>query len=246
MPILGGLVLLLALACAIHAGRTGRPSYWIYIVLILPGLGVLAYVLFELVPEWLGSAAGQRTAQRLSRFADPEKAFRALRDEAEIAPTVENMMRLAEECLRLDRFDEAAALYERCLHGMHASEPHLMLGLARAQFGAGQPGAARTTLDRLRVANPEFQSTDGHLLYARSLEALGDAAAARAEYEALVGYFPGPEATCRYALLLERTGEADKARAIFAEIKRRIERSPRHVRQMHAEWYQLAVRRAGT
>jgi len=244
MPLLGVLVFAAAIGCAIHAGKTGRPQYWLYILILVPGLGTFAYVLFELVPEWLNSYQGQKAARKVGRLIDPEKKYKALHEAVETGATVENLSKLAEECLELRRFEEAAGLYGECLQGMHASDPHLLLGLARAQFGAEQYDKARATLDRLRAENPTFQSADGHLLYARALEGLGDIAAARSEFEALIGYFPGPEATCRYALMLQKLGEAQRAQALFADIKRRLDRSPRHVRKMQEEWYAIASRNA--
>jgi hypothetical protein len=244
MPLLGVLVFAAAIGCAIHAGKTGRPQYWLYVLIMVPGLGTLAYVLFELVPEWLNTYQGRRTARTVGRLIDPEKAYKALRDAVETGPTVETMSKLAEECIALRRFDEAAALYGECLQGMHASDPQLLLGLARAQFGAEQFAKAKATLERLRAENPDFQSADGHLLYARVLEGLGDRTAARTEFEALIGYYPGPEATCRYALMLQGLGETQRAHTMFADIKRRLDRSPRHVRKMHEEWYAIASRNA--
>jgi hypothetical protein len=245
MPLLGVLVMALAIGCAIHAGRTGRPQFWIYVLIFVPGLGTFAYLLFELIPEWLNTRQGQKAQRTVGRLIDPEKAYKALRDAVETSPTVENMARLAEECMNLSRFDEAADLYAACLQGMHASDPQLLLGLARAQFGLGRFDQAKATLDRLRAANPDFQSAEGHLLYARALEGRGALAAAREEYEALRGYFPGPEAGCRLALLLQRMGEEEEASALFREIRRSLERSPKHVREMHAEWYALSGRQAG-
>jgi hypothetical protein len=242
MPIFAGLGLLLALGCAIHAGKTGRPFFWIYLCLFLPGIGPLAYLALEVLPELFGSRRGQQATSAVVRAINPEKTYRALHDEVETAPTVENMRRLAEECVTLGRFAEAIALYRQCLTGMYEHDPALLLPLAQAQFAAGQHGETRDTLDRLRAANPDFESADGHLLYARTLEALGDTAGARREYEALVAYYPGPEATCRYALLLQRLGETQAAATLFAQIKRQLDRAPRHVRATHREWYQVATR----
>ena len=244
MPIFAGLGLLLALGCAIHAGKTGRPFFWIYLCLFLPGIGPLAYLAIEVLPELLGTRRGRQATSAVARAINPEKTYRALHEEVETAPTVENMRRLAEECVALGRFSEAIALYRQCLHGMYANDPALLLPLAQAQFGASQYADTRDTLDRLRTANPDFESADGHLLYARALEALGDTAAARREYEALVAYFPGPEATCRYALLLQRIGETQAAATLFAQVKRQLDRAPRHVRAMHREWHQVATRNA--
>jgi hypothetical protein len=42
--------------------------------------------------------------------------------------------------------------------------------------------------------NPDFRSADGHLLYARTLEALGETLKAEEEYQALSSYYAGPQA----------------------------------------------------
>ncbi|HYM30806.1 MAG TPA: tetratricopeptide repeat protein, partial [Candidatus Cybelea sp.] len=148
MPILAVLMLLLEIGCAIHAGKTGRPQFWLYIIIALPGVGVLAYVLIELLPEYLGSYEGQRATQAVGRVVNPGRRYRALASEAEAAPTVENMLRLAEECVALARYDEAIGLFEHCLQGMHANDPKILLGLAEAQFGKGDAADAVATLDR--------------------------------------------------------------------------------------------------
>ena len=56
--------------------------------------------------------------------------------------------------------------------------------------------AARRTLDAHAAANPDFRSSEGHLLYARAVEAEGDTDAALHEYEALVQGFPARRAAC--------------------------------------------------
>ena len=45
-------------AFVIHAAKTGRFSPWGYIIFLLPGVGAVAYVLVEPIPEWMGTQAG--------------------------------------------------------------------------------------------------------------------------------------------------------------------------------------------
>jgi hypothetical protein len=49
----------------VHAAKTGRFMPWGWIILLIPGFGALAYVLAELVPEWFGSAQGQRARRNI-------------------------------------------------------------------------------------------------------------------------------------------------------------------------------------
>jgi hypothetical protein len=52
-----GLILLAQIACLIHAGRTGRPYFWLMIILFVPGLGILAYLAVEVIPGLLRGRA---------------------------------------------------------------------------------------------------------------------------------------------------------------------------------------------
>jgi hypothetical protein len=118
-----------------------------------------------------------------------------------------------------------------------------MLGLARTQFALDQPEETRKTLDALIAANPNYRSGDGHLLYARAVEASGDIAAALHEYDAVVeGGYPGEEARVRYALLLKRNGGIDKAKALFAESLKRAKLAPAYYGREQREWLDIAKR----
>lgn len=239
----GGLVLLVIIALAVHVIRTGRPIYWIFLFVFVPPIGIPVYFLVELLPEFVGGYRGRRAAGALGRAIDPGRGYRRLSEAVEAAPTVQNMLNLAEECLALGRFDEAVELYRRCLQGVHSDDPPLLYGLAQALFGTGDYAGAKSTLEDLN-AIPGYESPDAHLLYARSLEALGETAEARHEYEAVTKYYPGPEASCRYALMLEKLGEYEAAAAIFGDVWLNLRRSPHHVRRRYREWYMMARSRA--
>jgi hypothetical protein len=182
MPILGALLLAIDVALVFHASKTGRCQPWCYIILMVPGIGALAYVVVELVPEWLGTYQGQKARARIGKALNPEKTYRTLKDELEIANTIANREALAEECFALGRFDEAKEQYDAILTMPLGDAPGTLLGRARAEFGLGRFTEARTTLDDLRSRWPDWESADGHLLYARTLEGYGRLDEANAEY----------------------------------------------------------------
>jgi hypothetical protein len=239
-----GLILLVQIACLIHAGRTGRPYFWFMIILFMPGLGSLAYVAVELIPGLLRGRAAAQLSQSVSAGLDPTRQYREFARAVEALPSVANFRALADECVRLGRYDEAIKFYKSALTGMHETEPGAMLGLATAEFRKGDANAAGATLDRLFAANPEFSSTEADLLAARILEAKGRLPEALSAYERLSATYPGEEAKSRMALLLQRTGAEQPARAIFAEIRKSVERSPAFYRRAQREWYEIARRHA--
>lgn len=224
----------------IHAVRTGRPYYWMMILLFIPMFGILAYIVFEVLPGASHSPASRKALGNAKRLVNPEGDYRALTMQLEIAPTVANKRALADECVRLGKLDEAEALYQGGMTGIHATDPGLMLGIARVRFAQDDPAGCLSALDALRTANPDFQSADAHMLYARSLEGQSRDAEALSEYEALSHYSGGEEAKVRRAQLLQKMGDTQAAQDAFAEIKRSVERAPSFYRRNQQEWYRLA------
>lgn len=224
----------------VHAARTGRPYYWMTIILFIPFLGMVAYIVFELLPNAHQSPTGQKAMRNAQKLVNPEGDYRKLTLQLENTPTVANKRALADECVRLGKLEEAEHLYRDGMTGIHATDPALMLGIARVRFAQGDAAGTLEALDELRAANPGFQSGDAHMIYARSLEDLSRDAEALGEYEALSQYFGGEEPKVRRALLLRKMGDAQAAQHAFAEIKRSVERAPSFYRRNQREWYQLA------
>lgn len=241
MPV-GLLELALQIALAIHAVRTGRTQPWLWIILLIPGIGCALYVVLELGPELLRGRAGQRLHSGVLQAVNPGRDYRSLVRAVAVAPTVQNQIRLAEECLRLGRAEEAVGLYEDCAVGLHATDPAVRLGLARARYAAGNPAGAVQALEALAADSPDHRTADGHLLYAEALEAAGRVDDALREYAALVDYYPGEAARCRYAHLLAQTGAADLAGQHYREVVRRVDLQRGSYQRAQREWYDMARR----
>ena len=219
MPVIGVILLLAQITCAVHVARTGRNYYWIYLIIFVPAIGMAAYFFAELLPELMQSRTARQAASGVAKALNPGKELREALRRVEITPTAENKAALA---------------------GIHATDPTMMLGLARASFAAGDAADAQSVLERLREANPSYNSPEGHLLYAQSLERQGKTSEALEEYRALAVYYPGQEARCRYGLLLQANGDRAEARRLFEEVRQLIEYGPRHQRRAQRQWYELA------
>lgn len=232
----------LQIACCVHVVRTGRPLYWILILLMFSYLAVAIYFFAVIVPEMRHDPRAARGVRRVRQTIDPGRGRREAAQRLNLADTPENRRRLAEEHLAHGEYAEAAELYQGALKGLYRDDPDLMLGLARAQFGLGQAQQCRQTLDALIAANPNYRSHDGHLLYARALEDSGETGKALEEYEALAAGYPGEEGRVRYGLLLKRQGRNDEARAMFDEVIKHASASPAHYRREQREWIDQARR----
>jgi hypothetical protein len=181
----------------------------------------------------------------MQRMLDPNRDLRRASAEVEISGNVDSRRRLAEELLDRNQYDEAIEVYTGALKGIFEHDPTLLLGLARAQFGKSDFAAARATLERLIQHNPDFKSADGHLLYARTLEAQDALDEAEHEYSAVAPGYPGAEARLRYAMLLKRRGKTDEARRILKDLLDGARLGPAHYRRAQAEWLERARRELG-
>lgn len=173
---------------------------------------------------------------------NPFGDLRRFEREAEVTGNVASRQRYAEELARHGRYGEAIAQYQQTLTGLYEHDPNLMLGLAHAQFGKGDASAARATLEALMQHNPDFDSPERHLLYARSLEQEGNLERALAEYQTLAHAYPGAEAAVRYAQLLERHGQREEARKVARELLDQARIAPPHYRRAQRAWLDAAAR----
>ena len=234
------MILAAEVLCVTHVVRTGRPFWWIYLIVFAPLVGTIVYLGVEILPGLYRGPTARQVASRVVRVFDPYRGVREAWRRLELSPTVQNKTALAQEYLAAGQPQDAVALYRDVLSGIHATDPALMLGLARALFALGDTAEVLVVLDRLREANPDYSSPEGHLLYARSLEMEGRTAEALYEYAALTAYYPGQEARCRYALLLVQAGHTQQAKQLFTEVVRAVDKAGGPFKRAQREWYDIA------
>ncbi len=236
------IAIVIQVACIVHVIRTGRNTLWIWVLALFSMVGVLAYVIVEILPEVFGGRTARRAMTNVRRTLDPARDLRQAQKIARLTDSIDAKRRLAEELFATGQYAEAIASYRSALNGLYEHDPHLMLGLARAQFASDDPAAARQTLDDLIQHNPEFRSIEGHLLYARALEGEGKLDKAAEEYEALVGYDAGAEARYRQAVLLKKMGQTERGNELLRKLLDDSELTTRHARQLQKQWLDLARR----
>ncbi len=243
MPAILILCLVLQVVLVVHAIHRHRRDGWLLLILMLPGVGALLYLLltiWDTVLRW--ARVPTRPVGGPRRAADPERELHRRRATLAVSDNLLNRLALALACLKHGRYGEAAELFENLDAGECHDDPLILLGLARSRFGLEQFKGAKQSLDRLIAANPNFRSETGHLLYARSLEALGEVQDALHEYEVLTSYSPAPEALCRRALLLTNLGRPGEAKALYQALLQTLRRAPRKVARLHHQWITLAER----
>ena len=242
MPLIVVLSIAVQAGLIVHVIKTGRNSLWIWAIALLPPAGPIAYIAVEILPELFGGRAARRARSGMQRMIDPDRELRRASAEVEISGNVDARRRLAEELLDRNQYDAAIEIYEGGLKGIFEHDPTLLLGLARAQFAKNNFAAARAAMERLIQNNPDFKSTDGQLLYARTLEAQDALDEAEHEYAAVAPGYPGAEARFRYAMLLKRRGKLEEARRILKDLLDGAKLGPAHYRRAQAQWLDRARR----
>ncbi len=239
------LSLALQIYFGIHAVKTGRPFVWVLVIILFSFLGVAGYIIVELLPEWWASRHGHQVKNAIGKKLDPEKDLKAAQNAHEMLDSVQNRINLAEQYMKLQRFQEARELYARCLSGIHAEDPQVMLGMARAEFGLNNAAATIAMLDKLKQVNPGFKSPEGHLLYARALENAGRIEEAVHEYQSLNSYYSTPEPACRLARIYQTQGKKELAIEIFQSVIKRSISAGKLFNDVNQDWIKIAKREVG-
>ena len=228
------------IAFILHIMKTGRNTTWIWVVMMLPAAGAAAYFFMEILPELRQTRAGVKAQKGLGNIINPNKDFKNATNNFTVVETVENSSKLAAEYLAKGMFAEAKALYEKCLTGIHEDDPHLMYGLAQSEYGLENYSQTRQVLDNLIKDNPTYKNVDAHLLYAKCLVKLNETDDALKEFSALDEYYPGPEATYRYAMLLQSLDKPGQAEALLEKILQNAKLADKHYRARYKPWINKA------
>lgn len=236
------LSLILQVGCCVHVVRTGRPLYWVLLLLMFSYLAVLVYVIVAVVPDLRVRRSGDRVLRTVRARLDPGRDARVASEQLEVVDTPENRRRLAVECLRIGDFAGAEQACRRALKGIYAEDPDMLLALAQAQHGLDQPAEALDTLKQLERSNPGYRSYDADLLHASLLAATGNVDEALRRFEAVAPTYPGEEARVRFGLLLRQTGNAERAVAQFQDTIRRTQAAPTYYQRAQKPWLEIARR----
>jgi hypothetical protein len=240
MPLLGAVVLLIQLCFAYHALRSGRPYWWLFVIMAFPVMGCVLYYFIEVFASSPESRSVQKAARAIAKALDPDQDLRARVADVEACGSVENRMLLGRQCMEERMYAEAAALYRSCLAGLYETDPEIRYGLASALLFDGRHDEALAVAERLRASHPAFRPSDVALVIARALEGVNRLEEALKAFGVLADSYPGEEGRWRYGALLARLGRTHDAQEVFRRMLRNAERLPRQYRDAQKNWLDLA------
>ena len=237
LSLAGPLIIVAQIACAIHVIKTGRPYWWLWIILCFPLIGLAAYVYLEVRPS-LGKPGFQALLWNLKSSAE---RIRILEHELEESTTVRNRLSLADELHAAGKFDRECDVLSEGLRGAFKDDATLLMRLSEAHLEAGRTLEAQKTLEK---AVPE-KSPDAQLQFAllkarvSSYQGNGDA---ETLFKETVARKRSEGARYYYADHMLRTGRRDEAATILKDILYQYRRGTVVWRFQERKWYYAAKR----
>jgi hypothetical protein len=240
MPVIGGVVLLIQLCFAYHALKTGRPYWWLFVIMGFPVMGCVLYYFIEVFPNSREARKAEKAARAVAKAWDPERTLREKVADLESCGSVENRVQLARACMNNRMYADAATLYRSCLSGVYEKDPDIRFGLASAHLLNGSHSEALEMARAVRADEPGFRKAEVGMVIAKALEGTGRLDDALAEYKLLADIYPGEEGRWRYAALLAKLQRGADAQEVLHRMLRNAERMPSHYHEAQGEWLKLA------
>lgn len=240
MPVLLFLTIVVQVLFAVHVHRTGRNTYWMYLIMLFPGMGCLIYFLIEVLPEIIRGPAGKHAKRTFRSMLDPEKDFRDTKYAFDTSPTVANRINLAQLLIAKRQYDAVIALLEPALTNHFSDDILLLEGLAYAYYDKGDYANALKYIQKIYERDDAQPQDYIKLLRARAHIALGELTVAEEQLTALVEFFTGEEARFTLAQLYDRMGRKTQARAVYQDIVTRSSHSPKYYQKTEKQWITMA------
>jgi hypothetical protein len=223
------------IACVIHVLRTGRPYWWIWIVFVVPVIGLAAYLYLEVRP----SLGKQWLPNLLWKLKSPGQRIALLESQLEESSTVRNRLALADELDAAGQYNRECEVLSDGLRGAFKDDPTLLMRLSAAHLEAGRTDDAARFLAQ---ATPE-RSPDSQLQYAvlkaRLASATGDPLAEQC-FQELIAKKRSEGPRYYYAEHLLARARRDEAVRILNDIKKQYRRGTVVWRFQEQKWYHAA------
>ncbi len=232
-------ILFVQTACVIHALHQGYSYAFVMMVLLFPLVGAIGYLIIEFGPV-LYKAHILHNLKKWQR-TNPYDVLAHQEQLAYQKPTIENLHNLAKCYLDLSHYQAALALLDNLLKNQFSHDRTLLLDKAHALFGLDKYHEAKFVLESLlKNAEGASRSAKTHLLYARTLAALGETQSATREFEHLQQYYTGLEASYYYLQHLRQLNHKARAEEVLRHMRKRLDRLPKHYRGKEQTWLKQA------
>jgi hypothetical protein len=236
LAVFGPVVLVAQIACLIHVLRTGRPLWWLWIIFMLPLVGLAAYFYLEVRPT-LGKLGIQSLLWRLKSSRERIAIRRAQLEESS---TVKNRLFLADELHDAGQFDDECDVLADGLRGAFKDDATLLMRLAQAHLDADRAARADEILTKTVPERSADSQQNYALLKARIQGRTGRGGEAERAFQELGARKKSEAPRYYYADYLLRQGRRDEAVVILRDILLQYRRGTVVWRYQERRWYYAA------
>ena len=222
----------LQLLAIVHCAKTGRPRFWIWIIIIGGLLGTLAYFLVEGMPDW-------REIKRQFKGPARRRRIAALRAMVRDNPSAGNYEELGELLVVQKRWAEAREAFDRAITARADSlDPFYWRGVAA--FEMKDDAAAINDFQYVVKIDPKYDYSRAQCLLARSLARAGRTSEAMAAFDRLVETSSASESQVSAAEFYAANGRAAEARELIEAVLARQPTMPSYQKRRDRPWLRMA------
>jgi hypothetical protein len=223
--------IVLQLLAIVHFVRRRPDTYWLWIILMFGGLGALAYIAIEVIPDaGLLRGAFQVFPRR--------KRIKALEAMVVDNPSIGNYEELGDLLLEDCQYARARECFDTVVARSDGIDPRYRRALSA--LALNDLPAAEADLAEVTSRDPKYDYQRAAGLHAHVLARLGRAAEADALFAAVTTTSTLTETEYNYAAFLAEQGRTAEAREWVERVLRKKATMPDYIRRRERPWFRRA------
>jgi hypothetical protein len=220
--------IILQVLAVIHFIRRRPDTYWLWIILVFGGLGALAYIFIEVIPDFgLLRSSFQVFPRR--------KRIKALESMIVDNPSIGNYEELGDLYLDDGQFVKARECFDKVLAREESIDPLYRRGLSA--LALSDYPAAVADLEKVTALDPKYDYQRAAGLLAHALAKVGQRDRAGALFAEVTETSTLSETQYNYASFLAETNRAGEAREWAERILRKKATMPDYIRRRERPWF---------
>lgn len=214
MPVVSGLLWIpyaLQLLCILHILKKGQNMYWIWIIIMLPYIGGIAYFIIEILPGLSRGNSVTSIQDSIVYFVRPKERIEALRRKAEFSPTHNNCLEYADALLSSGEYAKALELYTAQNKGLFKDDVELQYKIALAEYKSGHFSEAKIYIEKIQDQQTKLFKHPNHtLLYCAIIEQTDKPETVKSEYKRILTTTPISSLEFHYLQYLVKNNDTDE------------------------------------
>jgi hypothetical protein len=223
---------ILQLIAIVHFVRRRPDGYWLWIILVGGGLGALAYIAIEAIPDFVLLRGAFQVFPRRKRIKELQAAVVD-------NPSVGNYEELGDLYLDDKQYARARECLDRVVNS-RVDSPDPFYRRALAAYHLGDLKAALADLDEVFNRDPRYDYQRAAALRANIVGRLGDRERAAQLFADVTETSTLSETQYNYAVLLADLGRDEEARDWANRILAKRASMPNYQRRMERPWFRKA------